>query len=549
MNTPSLTRRWFLGAGAAVAAGILSGCHKRAAIGTNPVVETASGKLRGLVVDGVNVFKGIPYGSVQRFMPPGPAPQWAGVRDAFEYGPAAPQRAERLGQRVNLYASTRPEPPADEDCLVLNVWTPAADGARRPVMVWWHGGGFEAGSGSGIWFDGTNLCKRGDVVVVTVNHRLNVFGHCYLADKLGPDFAASANVGFLDLVASLQWVRENIERFGGDPNNVLIFGESGGGRKVSIAMAAEAAQGLFHRAVVQSGSHLRLMTVERAVQLTDRLLDQLEIKPEEASKLLTLPWQQVLDAQLKVISQVDERFAPVLDDAVFKAHPWDPVAPAISARVPLLVGTNRTEISNQLGNDSAIYTLDEAGLHKRLQAYLPPEDIESVVDVFRKSNPQANPTELFFLIVSARGYNRDATIQAERRAQQEGAAPVYRYMLAWRTPVEGGRRVTPHALDIPFIFDNVDKAASMAGPVNERTRALTDAMAGSWIAFARTGDPNNSSVPPWAPYDLDKRTTMIFDDECEAREDPWREERIAMEKYPTQQLGRALHRRRSAAGG
>ncbi len=379
-------------------------------------------------------------------------------------------------------------------------------------------------------------------MVVTVNHRLNVFGHCFLAEHLGDAFQASGNVGFLDLVASLRWVRDNIERFGGDPDNVMIFGQSGGGRKVSLAMAADAASGLFHRGVVQSGSHLRIQTPDQAAQLTDRLLQELSIPTAEAQSLQDLPMEELLAAQLKVSAEANLRFAPVIDHSVFQSHPWDPDAPDASANVPMIIGTTRTELGNQLGYDESVYGMDQAELESRLTHYLDRRDVGPIVSTFQGSNPQAEPTELFFLITSARGYVRDATLQTERRVVQ-GRAPVYRYCLKWHSPVEGGRRFSPHSLCVPLVFDNA-QLGGIVGPPGDQAQRVADSMSEAWIAFARSGNPNNAATPQWDPYDLESRSIMLFDDHSEQVDDPYRAERLALADYSSQQLrrGRALHR-------
>lgn len=547
MNGSGLSRRTFVATGSMiVSTGLVGGCSGGMPLHrSSPSVETVSGRVVGVERNGVAVFKGIPYGGVtsgsNRFMPPQPPAPWPGILEAFDYGPTAPQRPAGSRPRP-LYRPEPHQPERGEDCLRLNVWTPSTKSGRRPVMVWWHGGGFEAGSGSSVRYDGTNLCLRGDVVVVTVNHRLNVFGHCYLGEHLGQDFASSGNAGFLDLAASLRWVRENIDRFGGDPDRVMIFGQSGGGRKVSLAMAADATKGLFHRAAVQSGSHLRIQVPEQAAALTDRLLHELDVPARDARRLQDLPMETVLAAQLKVSAEAKLRFAPVADGAVFAGHPWDPSAPAVSADVPMIIGTARTELSNQLGHDESVYGMSEDELTSRLQHYLEAEDIPSVVNVFKASNPQADPTELFFLITSARGYVRDATLQIERRVAQ-GEAAAYRYCLMWRTPVEGGRRFSPHSLCVPLVFDNA-AFGGIVGPPGLQAQAVADAMSEAWIAFAHTGDPNNDVTPPWQPYDLQDRYTMMFDERSALVADPHAPERLALADYPSQQLrrGRALHR-------
>jgi para-nitrobenzyl esterase len=500
------------------------------------VVETANGKVRGYVFRGISIYRGLPYGAstagANRFLPPRPPASWTGVRSALRYGETAPQMPGRLAEG----GTPEDRPVMGEDCLCLNVWTPAPDEKRRPVMVWLHGGGFEAGSGSSMLYDGTNLARRGDVVVVTINHRLGIFGHCHLADLGGSDFDGSANAGFLDVLAALRWVRENIDRFGGAANNVTIFGQSGGGRKVSLAMAAHSAQGLFERGIVQSGSHLRLQSREHANELAERLLAHFQLTKSDVRALQNLSMSDLRRANRDIGRATSRRFSPALDGSVFAAHPWDPGAPKISAAVPMMIGTCRTELSNQLGSaDESTFALDDAALLARLPRYVPEADAAGLVELFRRHNPGASPSELFFLITSARGYWRDSVIQTERKAAQ-GAGPVYAYRLMWRTPVEGGRRITPHSLDLPFMFDNVTRAREMVGPPSEQTAALANAMSESWLAFARGSDPNNAAIPAWQPYDLRTRTVMLFDVEPSAAADPQREERLAMEKYPTQQL-------------
>ncbi len=509
------------------------------------IVETANGKVRGQVFRDISIFRGLRYGALtsgaNRFRPPQAPEKWTGVKETVLYGETAPQAKGRLAEGGT--PGNRPE--IGEDCLALNVWTPAADGAKRPVMVWLHGGGFEAGSGSSILYDGVNIAKRGDVVSVSINHRLGLFGHTYVQGALGEEFNGSANAGYLDIVAALKWVRENIERFGGDPGNVTIYGQSGGGRKVSISMASKDAQGLFNRGIVQSGSHLRLTSTDAANDLLDRLLKIVDLTRTDARKLQDLPMEQLLKANRQIQKETARRFAPTIDNVVFDAHPWDPEAPKISANKPLMIGTCHTELSNQLGSaDETNFTLDEATMISRLKSYVPEADIPSLLATFRKREPDASPSALFFKITTARGYWRDSIIQSELKAKQtaQGGAPIWSYRLMWRTPVEGGRRITPHSLDLPFMFDNVTKAPHMVGEPSIETEAMANQMSETWLSFARTGNPNNPAIPEWKPYDLEKRTVMLLDVTSQAQEDPHRDERLAMEKYPTQQLGRTLHR-------
>lgn len=526
-----LNRRLFIASSAALA----SGAFTRLAFAAEPIVATAQGKVRGIVADnGIHVFKGMRYGKADRFMPPVAPAKWTGIQDAFDYGDQSPQA------RGSLAASQA----MSDDCLRINVWTPGLDNAKRPVMLWFHGGGFEAGSGSSRLYDGTRLARRGDVVVATINHRLNVFGHCFLGGVLGNDFAQSGNVGYLDLVAAMKWVRENIADFGGDPNNVMIYGQSGGGRKVSLCYAGKDAQGLFHKGVVQSGSHLKIQTTERANELTENLLKELGIAKRDARKLQTLDVETLSNAQRKVIAAAGARFSPVLDGVTFTAHPFLPDAPTISNHLPMMLGTTRTELTNQMGRQPGIFDMNEAQAKERLKDFIDEKDIDEAYKIFLASRPQANPSEVFFTIASARGYVRDQTIMAEQRVKGGGRGKTYVYRLMWRQPVEGGRRVSQHSLCLPFVFDNVAAGANMTGPETEQTRAMVDNMANSWIAFARTGDPNNASVPKWSPYDLARRNTMLFDVPSTAVDDPHKAEREFMARYPSQQDGgNALHRR------
>lgn len=491
------------------------------------LVETTEGKYRGRVADRVHVFKGMRYGAstegAGRFRPPRPPERFAGVRDALEYGHQTPQVRSALADAG----------PMSEDCLRINVWTPAAgDQRKRPVLLWFHGGGFEAGSGSASIYDGTRMAARGDVVVCTINHRLNVFGFCDLSSYLGEDFRRSGNVGYLDLVAAMQWVRANIAVFGGDPGNVMLYGQSGGGRKVSVCYAGQDAEGLFAKGVVQSGSHLLIQTPEQSQALTSALLKALEIEPKNAAALQQVPQDRLTAAQRDVIVKAGYRFEPVLDGVTFTAHPWLPNAPKRTSQVPLMLGTTRTELSNQLGRDPAVYVMDEVGLKTRLKAFLPAADIDEAVNVFKAANPAASPTELFFVISSWRSYVLNATIMAEARDALNGARnPTWMYQVTWRSPAEGGRRISQHTLDLPFMFDNVARAPHLTGPESADTRAMTEAMAGAWLAFARTGDPNHKGLPDWPTYDRRQRRTMQFEVPARVASDPFAAERQFMARY------------------
>jgi len=532
MTLNTLSRRSVLGAGGLA----LAACATSPAQGGDPlVVETAQGKYRGRAAEGVTIFKGMRYGAstegAGRFMPPRPAEAFAGIREAFEYGDQTPQARGALAAPG----------PMSEDCLRINVWTPEAKrGEKRPVLLWFHGGGFEAGSGSSPLYDGTNMAKRGDVVVCTINHRLNVFGFCDLSSFLGPDFARSGNVGYLDLVAAMKWVKTNIAAFGGDPNNVMIYGQSGGGRKVSVCFAGKDANGLFAKGVVQSGSHLMVQTREQSAALTSALLKALAIDPKNARELQLVPQDKLSEVQRAVIGKAGYRFEPVMDGVTFDAHPFIPNAPKRSAKVPMMLGTTKTELSNQLGRDPAIYTIDEIALKKRLENYYPPADLDAALAVFKASSPGATPTELFFKMTSWRSYIRNATIMAETRAELNGASnPTWMYQVTWRSPAEGGRRISQHTLDLPFMFDNVARATNLTGPESEETRAMTESMANAWLAFARTGNPNHAGIPNWPTYDLAKRPVMLFETPPRLANDPFQSERVFMDRYqPVRATGR-----------
>jgi para-nitrobenzyl esterase len=488
-----------------------AGSAAKAAQGTAPVAETRHGKVRGHLNGAINVFKGIPYGAptsgANRFRKPQPPQAWSGVRDALAYPSMAPQPPAPIR---GLFASWTDPTTIGEDCRGLNIWTPALnDGGKRPVMVWFHGGDFSSLSGSRSVFDGTRLSKRGDVVVVTLNHRLNAFGFLYLGQLL-PELAGDANPGMLDLVAALEWVRDNIAAFGGDPSNVTIFGQSGGGGKVSTIMAMPAAKGLFHRAIVQSGTytrnaHLEAMTPDQATQHAQTLLSCLDLEPADARKLFDLPMEAIVAATAKA-AQAEKRAV------------WRPVADSknVSADVPLMIGSTATEMSMLMGTPRPeLFDIDEATMRKRLAAWFAPEKLDEAIALFRKKAPQATPGQLFFDMVSAIVFRRGAWRHADLKAAQ-GKAPVYLYEIDWITPVDGGKWGSPHSMEHPFVFDNVALSASMVGTSQAEPQALAEQISPAWIAFARTGNPNHAGIPNWPAYTVPERTTMVFDTQSKA---------------------------------
>jgi len=473
-----------------------------------PLATTEYGPVRGTLEQGIRVFKGIRYGAdtqQTRFAAPRPPAPWQEAQDASRFGASCPQTP--TANPGGLFTSWQPYPvpPLSEDCLFLNVWTPALDDARRPVMVWFHGGGFASGSGSSRAYDGTRLARRGDVVVVTVNHRLNVFGYLAL-NHYGEGFEDSAAAGVLDMVLALKWVRDNIAGFGGDPDTVMIFGESGGGAKVSTLMATPAAEGLFHRAVVQSGAMIRFPDAQAARDAADRLVDKLGLTAGTIEQIRELPVADIRAA----LAGTGAASAPTIDGRTLTRHPFEPDAAPGGRNVPLMLGTNRTENSLFMGAaDPTVFDLSWEGLHAALERQYPDKDIAAIVAGYRQLQPDADPADIYFEATTDARWLTGHVIQAERKVAQ-GGAPVWLYLFNWDTPVDGGKWRSPHALEIGFVFDNVALSESMSG-VGEEQQRVADLMADTWIAFARHGDPNNPAIPRWPPYDLEGRPVMVLD--------------------------------------
>jgi len=495
------------------------------------IITTKHGPVRGFVEDGVNVFKGIRYGAdtqTTRFRDPQPPAAWQSPQNATSYGPSCPQAPR--GQ-LSLFKSwaPQPDPGMSEDCLFLNVWTPAADDKPRPVMVWLHGGGFSSGSGSSNVYDGVRLVNRGDVVVVSVNHRLNIFGYLYL-DNHGEQFQGSGNAGMMDLVMALEWVRDNIAQFGGDPNNVMIFGESGGGWKVTTLMAMDSAKGLFHRAVAQSGPALDLTEPAAAAAATTALLTELELNAEDIESILTLPTDKLLAAAGKVVSQgIRVAGQPVVDNIHLHRHPFEPDAPSQSADVPLMIGSLQTELSLLVGaGNRELFDLTWKTLPAALEIAIKGIDSNAVIAGYRKLHPEIDAPNLFFEATTDNSvFGRGSFTLADRKATS-GGAPVYQYYMTWRTPVEGGKWGATHALDLGFVFDNVAKSESMSGKGQEQQR-LADVMSEAWLAFARSGNPNHPGLPEWPQYDSKTRATMVFDNKLQVINDPRGRERAILD--------------------
>jgi para-nitrobenzyl esterase len=490
------------------------------------VAATRSGSVAGYIRRGIFTFKGIPYADnsagANRFMPPVKPKSWEGVRSSRQYGYVAPQ-GPRAGwaNDEEAFMFAWDDGVQSEDCLRVNVWTPGvADHKKRPVMVWLHGGGYTAGSGQELRsYDGENLARRGDVVVVSLNHRLNVFGYLDLS-KFG--YAASGNVGMLDIVAALEWVRDNIENFGGNPQMVTIFGQSGGGGKVSTLMAMPAARGLFHRAIVESGSILQGIPQEKAQEAADAIIGELGLTAATMAQIQTLPYQQILTAADKVLRERRPKvaggipnfrrisaslgFGPVVDGKILPHHPFDPGAPAISADIPMIIGTTLNEFVTAL-NHPEFEAMSEADLQKRVSEIYG-ERAMSVIGAFRQRTPRAKPFDIWSRI-AASGVRGSAIEQAKLKTAQ-ARAPAYLYWFTWQTPILSGRPRAFHCAEIAFVFDNTDRCETMTGGGAE-ARTLAGKMCDAWIQFARTGNPNHSQLPHWPAFSAETIATMFFD--------------------------------------
>jgi para-nitrobenzyl esterase len=480
--------------------------------GAASVAETTNGNIRGERVDGIHAFRGIPYGAdtsgKNRFMPPAKPASWKGVREATQWGHVAPQRVGNATEYSRMVEWLNQPGGQGEECLVLNVWTPGLkDGQKRPVLFSIHGGGFTTGTSGNPAFNGHPLAKFGDVVVVTINHRLGALGYLHLGD-LDARFASSGVAGMLDCVAALEWVRDNIGNFGGDAGNVMIFGQSGGGSKVCHLMAMPAAKGLFHRAAMQSGVAIRSGTREAAGKTAERLLDQLGIDKANVGKLQDVPFEKIVGAQAG-------QLGPIVDGAAIPRNPFDPDAPDISAGVPIIVSTCL--------HDSALnitdFSLDEAGMKAQAKTMFG-ADADRIVSAYRAADAKLSPCLLLARMSTDRGLRRNAITIAERKNAQR-KAPAYMYLLTWPSAAYGGKFGAVHGTDVPLVFHNVD-AWPITGTSPE-AHAMADRMAAAWVAFARTGNPNARGLPEWLAYTPETRATMIFDNDTRIEQAPLRE--------------------------
>jgi para-nitrobenzyl esterase len=483
-------------------------------------VETSCGRLRGQETKGIKVWKGIHYGATtageNRFLPPRKPATWTGVRDALVFGQTAPQPTAVTSEYGKLIGWDKQPSALGEDCLVLNVWTPGVgDGAKRTVMVSLHGGGFTSGSGSTAGYDGASLARFGDVVVVTINHRLGALGYLHLADLGAPaEFAQSGAAGMLDIALALEWVRDNAERFGGDPNSVMVWGQSGGGAKTSTLLAMPAAQGLFKRAAIQSGSVLRLTPRDVASQLAERLLAKLGLDKSGIAELQAIPFERLIAAQGALSPDMPMLgFAPVVDGTAIPCHPFEPTAPAISADIPIIVGTTLDEAA-MVGRQDISDADIKARLLERYGA-----NTARIIDSYRKRWPAASPFLLQARINTDRDWRHAANTMVERKAAQ-GRAPAYLYQFNWPSPAAGGKFGAVHGIDVSLAFNN--GRGALAGDTEE-SRALAERFASAWVAFAKSGDPNTPALPRWEPFNAQTRPTMVFDHEIALENDPFRE--------------------------
>jgi para-nitrobenzyl esterase len=507
------------------------------------VIETTGGRVQGLIEDGVNAFRGIRYGAAPigplRWAPPRRPDPVDTVIDCSAYGAPAMQMATGTTaspvtdfgmQMAQVFTTPSELKIQNEDCLFLNVWTPAADSGRRPVMVWIHGGGFAYGSGGQPIYCPEDLARDYGVVAISLNHRLNIFGFLNLAEAFGSAYASSGTVGMQDLVLALEWVRDNIAAFGGNPGNVTIMGQSGGGAKVSILLAMESAKGLFHRASIQSGAGLTVGRREAAAKATAGLLAELGIPPGDIKALQAVPAPTLIAAAFAAQAKNSTGprmpgmpgggggfgFGPIIDGVAITRDPFTPDAPPVSAGVPILVGCVKDEMTIFTAAAPWFGTMTE----DQLKAFIAPLGAKgaALIEAWRKIRPDYSPTYLFVAAISSMFAFGNSITLAERKAAQH-AAPVYMWYFTWETPVENGQFKSPHTIEIPFMLDSYRRVRAFVGPDPQAAR-MARQLASAWVAFARSGRPDCPEIPHWPAYDAATRATMIFNLRSEVVDDP-----------------------------
>lgn len=511
----------------ASAAALLVSCGSRAfatARGAGPpVVRTANGPVGGrTTADRIHVFKGLRYAAPPvgafRFRPPQPLARWTEVADAVTFGNAA------------LQGAGQPDMPTDEshgeDCLFLNVWTAGLDNRRRPVMVWLHGGGYESGAASRPTYWGDQFAGSG-VVLVSVNHRLNVFGYLQLPEAWGPEYESSGIAGLLDIVAALRWVRANIAPFGGNPDNVTLFGESGGGAKVSMLMAMPAASGLYHKAIIQSGAVLEATPRDYAQALGGAVTAVLGIEPGDQAALTGVDARKLFDCQAEAMARVrglapegflNSGFAPCNHPTELPRLTVSADPPPMTATIPLLIGTNKDEGTLFGLSDPAVMAETEAGFETRVRRAFP-DQAGQVAEAIRQAYPGYSPPYLSMALFGLRMFWVNAIRFAERKLRQP--ARVWMYRMDWESPVRGGALKATHAMELSFVFGTFDHVRSFVGPGDGPGR-MAGQMHPAWVAFARSGNPRHSRIPEWPSYTAESRATMIFNLESQVVNDPWR---------------------------
>ncbi|KCZ54779.1 hypothetical protein HY29_13350 [Hyphomonas beringensis] len=517
-----LSRRLFMGAGATLlGSSLVSG--RAWAADLFPVVETANGKLRGATAAGISVFKGVHYGAStagdNRFMPPQPVEKWAGIRNALSFGDVSPQATgSRAYEYADLIVFDRQPAGPGEDCLSLNVWTPSLDQqSSKPVIVVLHGGGFYAGSGNSFGMDGEAMARFADSVVISVNHRLGAFGFTYLGQLGGERYAGSGSVGMQDIVAALKWVKENVAQFGGDPNRVLVYGQSGGGAKTSTLLAMPSAKGLFHRAGVMSGSMLTAGSPERATENTVRLMKALDIPTSDVERLQAVPFTTLLEAQTKLEladrakGEAPRAFGPIVDDVAIPRHPWSPDAPPQAHDVPMIISTALDERTYRMSN----YDLSEEGLLKFIRKRAG-DKAEEVLALYRAEDADSTPFIIQARVDTDLGFRKAAFRQAELKARA-GGAPVWAYLWTWPSPAFDGRYGAVHGIDVGLSLYSIRGGLTGA---QADSKLMAERISSAWAAFAATGDPNNEALPQWDAYEPTKRSTMIFDMDTRQAYDP-----------------------------